>query len=87
MTRAIIGTDTWDEASHRSLTFEHQLKQSHEETVVPFVSDHFKIPSSPPLVAIEYLQSGPYFEPATIFREHNAVCQLAFPGKRIFSLL
>ena len=87
MTRADGGTDSSDDAIHLSLTFEDQLKQSHEETIVPFVSDHFKIPSSPPVEAIEYLQSGSYFKPATIFREHNAVCQLTFPGKRIFSLL
>lgn len=83
MTRAATTIDSdASEAGHCSLTSENELKQSHEETVISFVSDHSNVPSSPPIVPIEYSQSGSYLDPATIIRGRNAVCQLTFPSER-----
>lgn len=88
MTRATTDIDSdASEVGHCSLTSQNELKQSHEETVISSVSDHSNVPSSPPIVPIEYSQPGSYLDPATIIRERNAVCQLAFPSERIFSLL
>lgn len=77
-----IGSDASEEdisTNNCSLTLKAQLKQSHEETAISSVSDHYNVPLPSPIAHIEYSQSDPYFEPATIIRAHNPVCQVVFP--------
>ncbi|PPQ77715.1 hypothetical protein CVT25_011150 [Psilocybe cyanescens] len=66
---AISGSDT--AITDVSLTSTKQVDQSHEDTGTGCASHHSDIPSSSPLVHIEYTQSDPYFTPATIVRAHS----------------
>lgn len=64
-----------------------QKATSHENATIRCFSHHSDVPSSSPIVQIEYSQSDPYFTPATIIRAHSPVCQCTFPRWGIFSLL